>query len=427
MAEPKKLPNGRWKIRYRDPQGRPRSKVCATKAEARDWVQEIGHAGRARAWVAPELGRITLRTWAEEYMSTVVHLRPTTVWLYQRELAYILARFGSRQLNQLKPLDIQARLAELLAGGMAPSSVHRKYRLLRRLLQVAVDKGVIARSPCSGVQPPRVEVEEMRFLTPAEVVTLAEAMDPWFRPLVYTAVETSMRWSELVGLRRYNVDLLRRSIAVTQQLVYIGGDSSAGRKGEWVRQRPKTKAGVRSVSISDFLAEQLEEQLTDRSQAGRDGLVFVNMRGAPIGGSIFNKRHWQPARASAGLDGLRFHDLRHTAVALAVAQGAHPKAVQRRMGHSTINMTLDRYGHLFPELDRELAGNVGALLRDAVAGQPASERRDPGAPDSSRPVLSSTFLRAASSETPSDVSVLAARPSPSWSSPKRRCSVPMNR
>ena len=84
MGEPKKLPNGRWKIRYRDPQGRPRSKVCATKAEARDWVQEIGHAGRARAWVAPELGRITLRKWAEEYMSTVVHLRPTTVWLYQR-------------------------------------------------------------------------------------------------------------------------------------------------------------------------------------------------------------------------------------------------------------------------------------------------------------------------------------------------------
>jgi len=74
----------------------------------------------------------------------------------------------------MKPLDIQA----WLAGGMAPSSVHRKYRLLRRLLQVPVDKGVIARSPCSGVQPLRVEVEEMRFLTAAEVVTLAEAMDP---------------------------------------------------------------------------------------------------------------------------------------------------------------------------------------------------------------------------------------------------------
>jgi integrase len=179
-----------------------------------------------------------------------------------------------------------------------------------------------------------------------------------------------MRWSELVGLRRYNVDLLRRSIAVTEQLVYIGGSTAQARAGEWVRQRPKTRAGVRSISISDFLAGHLEEQLSARSQPGRDGLVFVNMRGGPIGGSIFNKRHWQPARAAAGLEGLRFHDLRHTAVALAVAQGAHPKAVQRRMGHSTINMTLDRYGRLFPELDRELAVNVGALLRDAAAEQP---------------------------------------------------------
>jgi integrase len=216
-------------------------------------------------------------------MSTVVHLRPTTVWLYERELEYILHRFGSRQLNQLKALDIQAWLADLLAGGMAPSSVLRRYGLLRRLLQVAVDKGLIARSPCAGVEAPRVETNEMRFLTPAEVVALADAIDPWFRPLVYTAVETGMRWSELVRLRRSGVDLLRRAIAVTEQLVYIGGDSRAGRSGRWVRQKPKTRAGVRSISVSGFLAEQLEEQLANWSQPDRDGLVFVNMRGGPIG------------------------------------------------------------------------------------------------------------------------------------------------
>ena len=89
------------------------------------------------------------------------------------------------------------------------------------------------------------------------------------------------------------------------------------------------------------------------------------MRGGPIGGSIFNKRHWQGARSAAGLGELRFHDLRHTAVALAIAQGAHPKAIQRRMGHSTINMTLDRYGHLFPELDEKIASDLGAVMQEA--------------------------------------------------------------
>jgi hypothetical protein len=109
----------------------------------------------------------------------------------------------------------------------------------------------------------------------------------------------------------------------------------------------------------------------------------VNQRGGPIGGSIFNQRHWQPARRAVGLEGLRFHDLRHTAVALAISQGAHPKAIQRRMGYSTINITLDRYGHLFPELDERLADGIGAALEDA---QVSSGVRSAGSPDQ-EPVL----------------------------------------
>ena len=91
------------------------------------------------------------------------------------------------------------------------------------------------------------------------------------------------------------------------------------------------------------------------------------MRGGAIGGSIFNKRHWQPAGPppawtyfGSTTSGTR----RWTAV----AEGAHPKAIQRRMVHSTINMTLDRYGHLFPELDRQVASDVGAILEKAASG-----------------------------------------------------------
>jgi len=130
--------------------------------------------------VAPELGRITLAEWSRQYMSTVVHLRPTTVWLYERELEYILHRFGRTPVGKLEPLDIQAWLAKLLADGVAPSSVQRRYGLLRRILQVAVDKGILAKSPCAAVDPPRAQTNEMRFLTPTEVVQLAEGLDPWF-------------------------------------------------------------------------------------------------------------------------------------------------------------------------------------------------------------------------------------------------------
>ena len=368
VPEPRQLPNGRWKIRYRDPEGRQRSKTCRTKSEARAYLEDVGHAGRQRTWVAPERGRITLAAWSEQYMTTVVHLRPTSISLYERELVHILARFGRTQLAQLDPLAIQAWLAQLLAGGMASSSVHRKYGVLRRILQVAVRKGVIATNPCTAVDPPTLEAGEMSFLNPSELASLVEEIDPWYQAFVYTAAETGMRWSELVGLRRRGVDLLRRSIAVTEQMVLVW---QKGRPGRWVRQKPKTKAGTRSISISAFLAERLGEQLASRSQPGLDGLVFVNKRGGPVGSSIFHTRHWAPARRAVGLDGLRFHDLRHTAVALAISQGAHPKAIQRRMGHSTINMTLDRYGHLFPELDEQIADHIGSLLSHAETSRTA--------------------------------------------------------
>lgn len=71
--------------------------------------------------------------------------------------------------------------------------------------------------------------------------------------------------------------------------------------------------------------------------------------------SSFNSNYWTPAKRAAGLEGVRFHDLGHTAVALAIAQGAHPKAIQMRMGHSSVQVTLDRYGHLFPELNGQIA------------------------------------------------------------------------
>jgi len=130
-----------------------------------------------------------------------------------------------------------------------------------------------------------------------------------------------------------------------------------------VWQQPKTKAGVRKISISPFLASLLADQLAERSQPGPNGLVFVSTRGTAIESASFNKNHWSRALAVAGLEGLRWHDLRHTAVALAVGQGAHPKAIQTRMGHASIKMTLDRYGHLFPELDERIADGVDAMWR----------------------------------------------------------------
>jgi integrase len=121
-----------------------------------------------------------------------------------------------------------------------------------------------------------------------------------------------------------------------------------------VRREPKTTAGVRSITISRTTARKLADHLETYGVDDPDSLVFTTATGTPISHSSFQTHHYKPALAAAGVDA-RFHDLRHTSVALAIAAGAHPKAIQVRMGHSSITVTLDRYGHLFPELDEAIA------------------------------------------------------------------------
>ena len=141
---------------------------------------------------------------------------------------------------------------------------------------------------------------------------------------------------------------------MTEQLIRMGA-------GDWLRKEPKTASSVRSITVSSFTAAALAEHLERFAADGPDGLVFTNTAGNPLISSSFHTHAFGPALHRAGLR-CRFHDLRHTSVALAIAAGAHPKAIQHRMGHSSINVTLDRYGHLFPELDEATAVAFGERL-----------------------------------------------------------------
>ncbi len=359
MASIDKVSSGRWRARYRDPQGRSRSKTFDRKRDAERFLSASSTDMERGRWTDPQRGRVTVGAWAKEYLATVVNLRASTRFTYERDLGkYVLPRFGQAQLAQVRGVDIQGWLAEELVSGISPSSVHRHYRTLRRLLEVAVQSELIPTNPCDRVTPPVMPRVEMRFLNPSEVADLAEAITPWYRAFIYTAAYGGLRWSELVGLRSKRVDLLRRTITVTEQLLLLDN----GRRQVW--EQPKTKAGVRAIGIPAFLADMLQDQLDERALPGPDGLVFPNRAGKPSASASFNTHHFTPAKRKAGIDGrLRFHDLRHTAVALAIAQGAHPKAIQARMGHSSVQMTLDRYGHLFPELDERIAQGLDETYR----------------------------------------------------------------
>jgi integrase len=122
---------------------------------------------------------------------------------------------------------------------------------------------------------------------------------------------------------------------------------------------PKTRAGYRRVGLPRVVVEALAEQLVRPGSA--DDLVFVGPQGGTLRLAGFRNRIWRPANRAAGLEGLRIHDLRHTAVSLWIAAGANPKEVAARAGHTSVSFTLDRYGHLYPDADQALRDRLDAL------------------------------------------------------------------
>lgn len=356
----------RWVARYRAEDGTERSKTFDRKVDAETWLS-TQKADQARGeWVDPQLGRITFREFAGRWQDNLHGLRPNTVALNTGMLHnHLLPRFADRQLSTLTPTDVKAMVGEAMAEGYAPSTVRRMVFVLSLILDEAILEGRLARNVTAGVKLPADTSTPMRFLDPDEVAHLAETFRPHYRPLIYTAAYVGLRWGELAGLKPERVDLLRRTIVITEQLVEVGGHLSFG--------PPKTSASKRTVSVPAGLVELLTEHLGHRS-VRRSGLVFPTGSGTPMRRSNFRKV-WKRAVERAGwteghrLEGLTFHELRHTAAALAIAQGAHPLTIKERLGHSSIRTTMDTYGHLFPAQDEALAEALDGLFRGSDAGR----------------------------------------------------------
>jgi integrase len=216
---------------------------------------------------------------------------------------------------------------------------------------------------------------ETVFLNAEQVRTLAEAMPDHYRVLVYTAAYTGLRAGELAGLRRKDVDLLRGVVHVRQALKAVDGQDGSG------PVFGGTKTGkTRTVTLPKFLRQMLTDHLAGPipGGGGADALVFTSPEGGIMRHSLFMQRVWRPVlkgdkrKKKPGalpeeLHSLRFHDLRHSAAAMLIAQGAHPKIIQERLGHSSITTTMNRYGHLFDGLDATLIDGLDAAHDLAAA------------------------------------------------------------
>ena len=175
--------------------------------------------------------------------------------------------------------------------------------------------------------------------------------------MVYVSGVLGLRWSEVVGLRVRSVDFLRRTVTVSETLAEVNGHPLVA--------DVKTKAARRTLGMPTELADMLAAHLVRRGRPGPDELVFVAPDGGPLRASNFRQRVWRPAVEQAGLQGLTFHGLRHSAVGLMIELGTHIEAIKQRMGHSSIRVTSDVYGSVLPSVDDAVSAGLSEVFRNS--------------------------------------------------------------
>jgi len=369
-----RLPSGRYRVRVLDPATRQRVSVGTyrTKAEAEHAFNKAAADQARGGWVVPEHGRVTLEAYADQWLASRLTtkgepLRPRVQELYESELRlHIGPWLGHLSLNQLNTASVRTWYATMLDEGPGANTRAKCYRLLRAILNTAVEDGLIVANPCT-IKGAGVEPNRERSVPSVEVVyALADEMQPRFRALVLLAAFGGLRRGELLGLARRHVDLLHKTVTVERQRQQtLRGESLVG--------PPKTEAGSRTIAIPSQIVAALDEHLRAFGEPGPDGFVFVGVNGGPLRQHVL-QTEWARAREVVGVPELHLHDLRHFAGTVAATTGAGTKELMHRLGHVSPDAAL-RYQHATRERDKAIADGMDRLIEQTqgAASAPVTE------------------------------------------------------
>ena len=349
------LPSGRVQVRYYGPDGtRHRAPMTfGAKTEARRWLSMM-EADLARGrWDGDDSVGEQFATYASRWITERPGLSERSVALYRGLLRlHIAPRLGEVGLRKLTPAMVRTWRQDLLDSGLGASTVSKAYRLLRAVLNTAADDELIRRNPCrikgAGVEHPA----ERPVLTLTVVMALADAIERRYRMLVLLAVFASLRWGELMGLRKTDFDLALGLVQVERAVSLVGARQ--------LIKKPKTPAGVRTIALPMWLLPDLEQHFTDFSEQTPDGRVFVGPTGVTPLRPNFS-RIWARALATVGMTGIHFHDLRHAGNHFAAVSGASTRELMGRMGHVSVNAALV-YQHRTASRDRAIADSLDAMV-----------------------------------------------------------------
>ena len=290
----RQLPSGRWQARYKlDGDDRAAPTTFGTRREAEAWLAATRADIERGQWVDPAASEVTLTKYAAQWMRDRPDLRQRTAELYEGLLRlHILPTLGEIELGNLSTARIRSWHSGLQGAGPGASTTAKAYRLLRGILNVAVEDGVLARNPCvikgAGVE----RTAERPVATVAQVLDLAEEIEERFSALVLLAAFCGLRLGELLGLTRRRIDLLHAEVTVTEQYQQLSS-------GKVIVGPPKTDAGRRVVAIPPAIVPALDKHLATWAAPGPDGISSPARTAARCGGPASTQRGPELAARSA--------------------------------------------------------------------------------------------------------------------------------
>ena len=372
----RKRPDGRWEGRYtagyhpetgkrivKNVLGKTQAEVKAKLTRAIEESREIDPV-RSDEYTVAEW----LRLWYELYAKP--NIRPTTAEYYRRCIElHTIPRIGDIKLNKLTSREIQklykglqenGRLRECQKRkqpGLSSSTVRGIHMMLHNALDRAVKERLILRNPTEDCIIPKLEKQEMKILHPEDMRAYLSAADKrGVLPMFYLELTSGIRKGELVALLWSDLDEKNRTISVSKQAL-------RSPDGEITVSRPKTENSIRKISIPQEAIELLK---AEHSKHPNNPYMFPS----PKNGGMYYpdsvvKLHMKILK-DAGLEHIRFHDLRHTFATLALRNGVDVKTVSNMLGHYDAGFTLRTYTHATRQKQDEAAATMGSFMAQVM-------------------------------------------------------------
>ncbi len=355
----RRLPSGRYQASFIGPTGKRQSApyTFSTKTAADRWLATVELDLARGTWTDEVNARVEFGEYARQWLDDNTRIGPRWRETCERNLRLHLKPLDDMALKALTPQVVRQWYAAGIRGTGGNTSIAQSYRFMRAVMNTALRDGIIPKNPCQirGAGTPRATRRPVA--TPAQVAELVDAIPGPYRAAVLLAAWGGLRRGEILALKRDDLDTAAGTVTVHRTQTEL---LSTRQRFD---ARPKSDAGYRTVTLPPHVVPYLEHHLREYAGPTR---VFISSTGGPMHGDTL-RQAFARARDKVGMEGFRFHDLRHTGQTLAAATGATLADLMKRLGHSSPAAAM-RYLHTVNGRDEAIAEALSVL---AEHGDPA--------------------------------------------------------